>query len=79
MKKLLTLLFALAFTFAFYACNNSAKTEESNDTQEVVEQAGDNVEEAGEEVEEAADEVEENAEEAGDQVEDEVDSASNVE
>lgn len=73
MKKLLTLLLALGFTFGFIACDNKAKTEDAeNSTEEVVE-------EAGESMEEAAEEVEEEVEEAGDQMEEEVDSLDNAE
>ena len=73
MKKLLTLLLALGFTFAFVACENKTQTEEAEDTTEEV------VEEAGEDVEEAAEEVEENVEEGAEEVTEEVDSVENAE
>ncbi len=73
MKKLLTLLLAFGFTFAFVACGNTAKTEESA-TEEVVEETTEAtetaVEEVAEETEEAVEEVEEVTEEADSVVQD---------
>lgn len=82
MKKLLTLILALGFTFAFVACENKPQTEEAETTEEVVEEAGEDMEEAAEEVEEgaeeAAEDVEESIEEGAEEVEEEVDTVENA-
>jgi hypothetical protein len=65
MKRIFSFLTVLVFTFAMFACNNTADTAAETEAEQV-EEAGDAIEEAADEVEEAADEAADSIEEAAD-------------